>query len=231
MPPPKNSLFSARSFFSQNMLVSNWASNSLSAASMPNRGSVSAIAGSSVVRVVAGARTTAPPRSRMTLRVGERELNRFLERHVPVLGRSLGVDRPRVRRAERLVGVHRRASRLGRVLDLRGDLFVGAGRDARFELALALPEATARQEHRPGQQPRQDFASAVHCTCRMVERRAVRRTVGTTGASQTISAEHATHAGAVAPSSSFSAVKVCIMIISGIIGTCFTVFRSLPRAV
>ena len=162
MPPPKNSLFSARWFFSQNMLVRNWASNSLSAASMPVRGSVSAIG--RVERRSRRVRRTHDRAAQIAqhLRVGQRQLNHFFERHVPVLGRALGRDRPRMRRGQRFVGVRLRAGRLGRILDLGRHLFVDARRHARFERLARVPAAAARQDHRRGQQQRQEFASAIH---------------------------------------------------------------------
>ena len=104
VPPPKNSLFSARSFFSQNMLVRNWASKSLSAASMPNRGSVSAIAGSHVVRVASGASHHGAAQVAQHLRVLQRDLDHFLQREVPVFGilrvqeRHTAAARPATRR-------------------------------------------------------------------------------------------------------------------------------------
>ena len=90
------------------------------------------------------------------LRIGERQLNRFLERDVPVLGRAWGGDRPRMGRGERFVGVHRGAGGLGRVLDFRRDLLVGAGRGTCFEVAArsATGSRRAQEERQRAARPR-----------------------------------------------------------------------------
>ena len=66
VPPPANTLLMARSLFCTRAAELNWASNWLRAASTPNRGSVSVMAGSWTVRIVRGDRRIWPPRSRIT---------------------------------------------------------------------------------------------------------------------------------------------------------------------
>ena len=174
VPPPKNSLFSARWFFSQNTLDCHWASNSLSAASVPNRGSDLGDRG--VVRGPRRFRRSHHGAAQLAehLRILERDLDHFRQREIPILGILRVQQRHRRRRGERAVVAVERAGRFGRILDRRRQ---------RFEVLVGLAWKLLRLPHEQPLGATIDVASSEHqqfrrrfMPCQYRER--VRRTRG-----------------------------------------------------